>query len=482
MAKKRIKTLFRVLDSMPKGERNLFGEYLAFRPFNASKRLSRLYVLIIKHAVDKGKLELDYAEFVPESEILGSQVEKLASHLQAKLDEFLALRKMQEQPERYQPYVLEAYQDMLPNDALLGKQYRKLAKRIQSAEESLDSHWAMARLDHFHLPFRLAGGEKAPEGFFTRPLERHRSTWLLSQLIYLCATMNEALLLNRPWPEAALEAFEAESEKHPQEGAIWEAYWRVFQIIKARQGGSEQIKEALEFISSVSKRISREHVSDLYNYLLNISFRQIDLGAREFEALVAQIYRMMLELGLLLLSGQLNPHVFKNIVSAHCRIGQTEWCAGFIDQYAPLLPSEHRQFLPQYCKGLLSFYEGRHLDSRRIFRKIIQMDPEGLFWGFESRNLLMKSLYMAYEQLHSSEFSELLRLVASFRMYVHRNARLSDFHKKSYGNFIKYFDRLLKTKETGGMAEVARKSWLDQLGKEKFITHKAWLEEEFRKF
>ena len=104
----------------------------------------------------------------------------------------------------------------------------------------------------------------------------------------------------------------------------------------------------------------------------------------------------------------------------------------------------------------------------------MQEDSEDYYWGFESRNMLLKSLYHRFDDLGLEEHEELLRLVESFRMYIRQNFRLSEFHKKSYLNFIRYFASILKFEDqlpSNRLLEELRQEIQDQ----QFLTHKAWL-------
>lgn len=467
-----------VLAAMPIKSRTLFRKYLDFAPFNGSSKVVMLYDFIEASVLGPEKLELNYADFVPEAVILPSQVEKIASHLHQKLDYFLALQEIEAHPARHAPHTLAAYERLLPGSPLIDKQYRKISKRLITESTSPETFGALSRLEHMYLPARIAAGTKGQESIYDLPIQHRNDQFLLWHLIYTCARMNESRLLNRPWPTTAIQEIR-QLKLNIKEGTpiLIRAYAKVFDILDASELLDQFMKDTIAFLESHLKHISVTDLGDMFQYLLNVSFREIDLGKDKFEALAANIYRKLLGYGLLTQEGRMHPYVYKNIVSLHCKTGEFEWATQFIEEYQPSLPEQDQEFLPNYGRGLIFFYQNDFRTSANIFRKIVVQDPDGLFWGFESRNLLMKSLFMMDRKMNFEELDELLRLVKSFKVYVQRNQSLSNFHRKSYLNFAHYFGQLMKLREKEKRDSSEVNQLWKQIKQEKFITHKKWIKE-----
>ncbi|MEM7039356.1 MAG: hypothetical protein AAF570_20455, partial [Bacteroidota bacterium] len=173
--------------------------------------------------------------------------------------------------------------------------------------------------------------------------------------------------------------------------------------------------------------------------------------------------------------GHMHPRIYKNIVTLNCRLERYDWSLDFIQENAGYLSGPDREMLPLYCRGLVHFYSGDHRKSIGIFREVMQLDHKDEFWGFESRNLLLKSFFHDYDRLSIPEVEEMHKLVDSFRMYVQRNARLSTFHQKSYQNFIRYFNILLKLKAAPSVTNSRLQTLTSEIEQLQFITHKNWL-------
>jgi|GEM_PF-4147902 len=478
MINKRTKGLFMVLRAMETKERILFRKYLDFAPFNGSAKVVQLYDLIVSAVLETESMELNYADFVPEDIILNSQVEKVSSHLHQKLDHFLAMQEVESSPSHYAAYTLAAYERLLPGSPLLDKQYKKIRKRLQAEPSSNASLSALAQLEHHYLPRRIATGSKEDNSYFIPSFKHREADHLLWRLIYTCASINESRLLNRPWPAQMIAELAPYREILPKVSfVLTRAYFCVFEVLEAKEISMQMIRDSIHFLESNRKYISIAELGDMFQYLLNASFREIDRGNIEFEVLSTEIYRRLLDYGLLTQQERMHPHVYKNIVSAHCRTAEFSWCNQFIEEYKTFLPESQQSFLPDYARGLVHFYQDQFQDSARIFRTIVQKDPDGLFWGFESRNLLLKSLFMLDQDLMLHELDELLRLVKSFKVYVQRNQSLSTYHRKCYLNFAVYFGQLMKLRDKKLLKGPQALELWERIEQEKFVTHKQWLRE-----
>ena len=187
------------------------------------------------------------------------------------------------------------------------------------------------------------------------------------------------------------------------------------------------------------------------------------------------IYEHLINGDLILVNGVIPARTFKNIVSMNCKLNKFEWCLDFIETYKKGLPSEDQELLPQYCQGLVNFYSGNYLDSTAIFKAFIKNHHEDHFLGFESRNLLLKSFFHRFEQLDAQEYEELQRMIESFRMNVQRNNKLSQFHIKSYFNFLHYFKILLRHIEINGSKQPFPQDLQKEIEALEFVTNKNWL-------
>lgn len=469
------KSLQVVLGAMSEKERKLFGRYLQFELFNARQKLVDLYELIEAHFFAAKKPVTSWEAALDKAGINPSQINKLLTFLHQRLDQFLGMQQILAAPHRYLSYSLEAYNALKVEYGSTEKKWRQLRKKLQSEPLSTEHLHQLLELEHFAIKSRIVAHADVEGSYFAEMHQLIDQHYLLTKLKYCCAAINEAQLLKLPFPTGLAQQVQdfLDSYAHALP-AFGRAYRAIFALQMAAQQPLAQYEAVLAELVQYEPEISREDNFDLFNYLLNLCYRRIDVGDPGFEALVVKLYGTLITLDLLTVDGEIPPRTYKNIVSMNCRQGHFAWCGTFIEDHRALLPKEDQALLPKYCKGLVHFYEGNHAHSAQVFREVIQLNPDDHFWGFESRNLLLKSYFHRYHALSEAEHEDLYKLVDSFRMYVRRNSKLDAYHQQSYLNFIQYFSLLLRhlDQQGAGAFPPALKKAVEE---EKFVTNKAWL-------
>jgi tetratricopeptide (TPR) repeat protein len=480
MAKKRStdprlpKSLQEVLTAMGEKQRGRFGDYLLHELAHGQPRLLRLHALIEDHFFPQKPPLLSWEDGLSQAGIIPSQLDKLLSMLHQRLDQFLGLQQVLRAPHRHVAPTLEAYIKLKVDDATQEKKWRQLSKKLQSEPTSVELLRGMLDLEHLAIRSRISAAAPVEESHFAeinRLLDQH---YLLNKLKYCCGAINEAQLLRLPFPAALVQQVEEIMRGHTEALPGWGlAYHAIYRLLVDPSQPLERYESALALLVAQAPAICKEDNFDLFNFLLNLCYRRTDVGDAGFEALVARLYRQVIDFDLLAVDGQIHPRTFKNVVSIHCRQGDFAWCRTFIAQHQGLLPDEDQGIVPAYCTGLVHFYEGEHAQAAAIFKEIIRLNPDDHFLSFESRNLLLKSYFLRYTSLTRSEHEDLFRMVDAFRMYARRNSKLDDFHRQSYLNFIQCFSQLLRhLDEKGGpFPEALRKN----IEAEKMITNKSWL-------
>lgn len=473
--KPRPKGLVVVLSALSAKQLKLFRKYLEFEPFNAMPRLLELFLRIESKILKPEKLHLPLENLLPGSGIPANQLSKLVTLLHQKLDLFLSLQQIQNAPHRHLPFTLHAYQELGIESGLSEKKWRQLHKKLNTGPQTEEHFFQRYYLAQVATQIRIGPAPRTTKSHFQHIHDLSDLAYVTAKMRYLCASINEASILNLAPPIAQVEALAPLiSQCHDEFPPYSEAFHLVLKLLSASAPPPSDFEKLLDFLRHHGPAIHQGDLFDLYNYVLNVIYSRIDIGEKAFVELAASTYSSMLAHGLLTLNGEMHPRIFKNIVSINCKLQRFAWCGTFIKDHQHFLKGENALLLPRYCSGLIQFYAGDHFASAEAFRQIMLEDPDDYYWGFESRNLLLKSLFHRFEELSFEEHEELLRLVESFRMYIRRNSRLSEFHKQSYLNFIRYFTAILKFKDQAP-SEDALESLAQEIQDQQFVTHKAWL-------
>ncbi len=470
------KGLIAVLKAMSAKQLDHFRLHLDFEPFEASVKLAELFHLIDLYFLSKKEPQQSWDDALERVAIKSSQLNKLQTYLHQKLDQFLAIQQIVQRPQRYHSYTIEAYSELKIDYATIEKKWRQLEKKLNNDAESTEHFQQLSSLEAFMIKARIDDGIKISGSYFEEMQVMIDQNYILTKLKYLCASVNEASILNQPFPNEAISAIKAVMNSQTRDLPLYgQAYWKVLGLLENSAQPIEQYQDTYEFLKRHQEALSKEDNFDLFNYLLNLSYVRLDLGEPYFLEFVVEMYDLLIELDLLTMDGILPSRTFKNIVSLNCRLQKYQWCLEFIDAFQKHLHLKDQSLVPSYCKGLVHFYSQNHVQSALIFRDIIHRDPDDHLWGFESRNLLLKSYFHRFEDLTLEEYEDLHRLIDSFRMYVRRNSKLSEFHHKSYLNFIHYFNQMVRHLEEHGNSKAYPKTMHTQIKNLKFITNKKWL-------
>ncbi|MFN8393119.1 MAG: hypothetical protein U0176_00430 [Bacteroidia bacterium] len=468
------KSLHEVLSAMGEKQRRVFGQYLNFEPFNSLQRLTQLHELIQSHFFAKSSPKQSWDDALKQAGINVQQLDKLLSYLQLRLDQFLAMQQLSQSPHRFLSYTLEAYNALKVDAGTREKKLRQIRKRISGEPQSTEQLQQLINLELFAIPIRIETHAREEGSYYAELNRLIDESALVTELKACCASINESRMRKLPSPDARIRQLRERLTAYP--GSLPEiglAYRAIFELQLSGPEGVEHYSGALDLLTANAQLIDRMDLWDLFGYLLNLCLPRLDGAVPGYAPLVAQIYDQLMALDLLALDGQLQPRMFKNVVSIHCRQGNYDICRRFIRDYGSLLPKEEREVLPQHCLGLVQFYEGQFRQAADSFRQVIQANPEDHFWGLESRSMLLKASFHLYDELGPDELDELMRLVDAFKMYVRRHSQLDAYNRKCYLNFIKFFNQLLKTRE--GLGDQSRPSLLRAVELEKMVTNKAWL-------
>lgn len=468
------KSLHEILMAMDGDQRNTFGHYLQVPPPFGAPRLARLQQLIELHFFALKPPPATWEEDLATAGISLTQIDKLLSMLHQRLDQFLSWEQLVKSPQHHLPHIIEAYTALKVDFATKEKKWRQLNKKLQAEPGSIGQLRSMIDLEHRAITARIGAGVQAAGSHFTEMHHLLDQHYLLSKLKYCCASLNEAFLLKLAFPTLLVHQVQEVLNRHTAPlPPIIRAYAAVWGLQREPIQDLDRFAAAVTLLEEVAPSVEQEDALDLFNFVLNLCYRHMDVGSPGFDGLAGRIYRILARFGLLAYDGEINTRMFKNVVSIHSRQGLFDWCHTFIAEYKGLLPKEDRVYMPTFCLGLVQYYQGEYLAAVKAFKEVIRFNPEDYFFNLESRTLLLKSYFLRYATLSSSEQEELYKLLDAFRMYVRRNPQMGEFHRKSYLAFTQHFGRLLRhLEEKGGpFPDHLRKA----IESEKMITNKAWL-------
>lgn len=182
-----------------------------------------------------------------------------------------------------------------------------------------------------------------------------------------------------------------------------------------------------------SKEIDIDEKKELYGYLQNFTIKQINKGNREFLNDLFEIYKEILENGVIYSDGYLSEWRYKNIITAGCRLNKMEWTKNFIEDYKDKLKPERKENAYKFNLASYHNFNGNHNETLNVLRDVEFSD---IYYHLDTNVLLIKT-YFALD-----EHDLLLNLLDTFRIFILRNNKVSTYQKKLYKNLINYTKKL----------------------------------------
>lgn len=476
MSKSNVKdrVLVRMLSHLSRKQLRSFKDYLSSNLFTTNKSLLVFVEYLEKKALKAPEMPLNQADLVKDTGFSNATTEKLFSQTLSLLNSFVAWEERKKDPGAEYAYTFQAWQGMGLEPELLERAYRKMKRQMGDEPASDVDIYHGLRLHHRYLQFQAGQPRKKQGDLFGPHLEMLDTFYLVSKLKYLCGALSAGRVFSKAETGIDLNLDVERVEKLP---AIGKAYFKAYNLLLNPSPEPEEAQKLFDFVNTQGQHFELEDRSDLYGFLLNCSFRGFSKGILGFGLLADGIYNAMLTGGLLTATGHMPGGHFKNIVSVKVQVGKAAEAREFIEEHQELLLDSERSTLVTYTRGIVHFYFKEYREAMSRFRKIVWDSAEDLFWGLEARNMLWKSYFEAYDDLNMDEHEDMLKLYHSFRVFVSRNSRISDYHKTSYLNFIRVFNRLIHvgddqlwvstipelqalSEETKKMEQIVHKRWI----------------------
>ncbi len=190
-------------------------------------------------------------------------------------------------------------------------------------------------------------------------------------------------------------------------------------------------------ISSLEKfaaKLTREDLRECYYIAQNYCAFKISQGKMEYYREVFEIFRSMINKGLLLENEQLSEGVYKNIITAGLGVGEYGWAEKFIEEYSIYLPSNIRENARIFNLSYLYFHQKKYQKVIELLRNVEYSD---VVYALGSKQMLLRTYF------ESNEYLAMDSLIDSFRIYLRRNKLISKNLKQEYSNFLNFIKRLI---------------------------------------
>jgi hypothetical protein len=430
--------LIRLLMLLPSKDLDAFKTYLKTPFFNQRESLAYMLDELEKAFILRthpGSKEAIYQAVYGDKPLNESSLKTSMTQLLGLLMDFIAFSQFQKDKIRQNHYVLEKL-NLIGEEKQFPNYYAKAAKDIQKAKlETADRNYELMRLEEELNDFVSRQPRRDPDDQLRKGAEYLGNSFLLRLLRYHLQAVDRASSFKNPTStplaETVLDYLASNLE---DQSAIIQVY---FLLARAHQDPLDlkSFSDAKALLSTFWKDFAWVEAYELYTSALNFAARQLNNGHLEFLQLVFNIYKEMLERGLLSHEGKMSAWHFKNMVNVGLRLQEFDWVDNLIATWQNKIDPDHAKNAFHFNQGMLRYYQRQYKVAARHFNKVLA-DYKDIFYALNSRGYLLQIFY-ENDNLGSLETNS-----HSFRMFLDRNTEISTEKRRQYIAFLNHMSRL----------------------------------------
>ncbi|MFK7808514.1 MAG: hypothetical protein AB8F74_11985 [Saprospiraceae bacterium] len=214
--------------------------------------------------------------------------------------------------------------------------------------------------------------------------------------------------------------------------SVW-VYYLIYKMIS--QNAADYFNQLKEILPSQIQHFHHQEGHDLYTHLVNYCIRQINSGKAAFKREAFELYKQMLEYGLLYNNGILAQWNYTNITSLGCLLKEYDWVKKFIHQQKEKLSKEQKDNTFHF--NLASFYY-----SQKDFDQALLHVREVIFT--EVHYDLLTRILRVKIYFDQRDWSALEYELEKFRIFLLRNKKITDRRRKSALNLLRFAKLLMR--------------------------------------
>ena len=451
-----------------KADRKQFQTFLQSPIFNRRDKVTILYEFILKQMDKNPEQDLDeeaaFKKVYPGEKFVVNKIRKIKAALLELLLEYLSFKDWKEK-DNQGIHLLRALNEM-GEETFFTSYFQKGIKETNKGQASLQSVEDTFALEFERTisEYRQSGrGEKSHFPEMIKSLERAELTRIL-KFTYM-SLMREKIIGEVSCPDIfrkLINLIEYETLDH----SLPRMYYLLL-ITLAPDSEWQDLAELKTLLKEHGEEVDSQEIRDIYlgaiNNFLAHKGRPQDEMRMELWQLNCDMYELLvLERGL-----PLSPGQYKNMVMLGCRLDKLDWVEEFLTEAKRHLEvgREVAEEIQGFNRGVFYFYRKNYEEAERAFNRSFKRIPD-IFYELDARAYL---LMIFYEMGNSIGMESLTH---SFRVYLEREDRVSDFHRESYGDFIRFYRRMLSVRPDDAKRIQKLK---DEIAQSRMRTGQSWL-------
>lgn len=417
-----------------------FDLYLQSPLFNRREKVYKLFLLMLEHVKPEPGLEFtEEAAFVgiyPGETFVVNKIRKLKGALLELLFDFLEFQEWEES--RMGGIGRAKALNRVNENQYFMSFYNKGKKKLAAIPFSFERAEGAfnLELERFHFENRSTGRGK--ESHYPKVMQALQNLELNRILKYVYVSLLRQKVIGEvSCPDIFLQVLKQMSSEKTHDPLIRMYHLLCMTLMYPER--KEDLWKLRTLIQEEGEQVESSEIRDIYLGAINNFNRNSGLKREELFEELWSLNRDMYELLVKKRGFSLSFGQYKNMVMFACRLQKFTWLDTFIEEAAGHLQGKPKEVEGAriYNEGVKGFYQKNWDLAERSFNRSFKKIPD-IFYQLDTRVYLL----MIHFETQNSVGME--SLTHSFRMFLDREDRVASFHRKNYGDFIRFYKRLVE--------------------------------------
>lgn len=450
-----------ILQNLPPASLRAFDKFMASPYLVTHEGTAQLYAHLRERLSESPDFEFDKKEIARALGETPRRVYHLTSYLLEALEQFLALESWKIQAHESHVLTVEALR-RLRLENLSAAMLRYARKRLETEpHRGARYHRADYRLqlEAYHLSQQQGRAKTFNLQELSDALD---VSFVTEKLRTGCMLLSHEAVSKRQYQHGLLHQVLDFLKDHPYlEIPSVAAYYHGYFTLAGGADSDRHFQQMKNILKAAGSSFSVAEVHDLYLMAINFCIRRINQAQGTYFRDVFELYQSGLGHGALLEDGFLSRWTYTNIALTALHLREFDWALQFLQEYAPLLPDNHRE-------GTLNFNMARYFydtgNYEKAMQHLLRMEYDDVLQNLVAKTLLCKIYY------ELEEFGALENQLDSIEIYLRRQKVLG-YHKENYQAIVRMFRKLLALNPASAQARQAIRR---QIENSPVLTEREW--------
>lgn len=253
-------------------------------------------------------------------------------------------------------------------------------------------------------------------------------------------------------------------------------YYKILLMLQSEEP-EQHYRDLKQLLDAHYPLFPQEELRVIYVYLQNYCIQKINSGQSEYYKELQDLFKVLLEQGILYMNGYLTQWDYKNIITIGLRLKDFDWTEKVIHQYKQHLLEDERGNAVAY--NLAAFYYEKK-EYKKALQQLHDVEFTDTSYHLGTKIIQIKSYY------ELDETEALYALIEAFQKYILRNRDLAEYRKKANAHFLRLTKKIYQLKISRPRLSASafnkkQRTLREQLDKLQPLANKDWLEMIFKK-